>query len=247
MKNSLASRLQANSPASVPKVIIILVGLLQVVTCVVVVLHLKGHIKAHGADKSPVQAEPLVELREMQQLRSLKRSRHRTPVAHLPINPSSTHTEREVRATMIHWNAEQGYLFQFGYHDGRILVRKPGLYYVYTKTCFRYYDELEPGLTSHPRGYPSDRRLAATASPVQLIQYVFHERPSRGAPPRPTVIMKSGSTQHWRVGGYHMYCQQQGATVALRTGDGLFVRVSNSWMLDPEAEGSYFGAFRISH
>lgn len=147
-----------------------------------------------------------------------------------------------MRATLIHWNVEQGFLSQFGYQDGRILVRKPGLYYVYAKTCFRYYDELEPRL----RGSPSDHRLAATSSPVQLIQYIFHERPSGGATLRPTVVMKSGSTQHWRVGGYHMYCQQQGGAIALRTGDGLFVRVSNAWMLDPEAEGSYFGMFRIT-
>lgn len=153
----------------------------------------------------------------------------------------------EVRATMIHWNAEQGLLTQFGYHDGRVLVRKPGLYYIYAKTCFRYYNELDPGVTPHPRASPLDHRPVATSSTVQLIQYVFHERPSRGAPLRPTLIMKSGGTQRWKVGGYHMYCQQQGRTVALRTGDGLFVRVSNSWMLDPEAEGSYFGAFRISH
>lgn len=152
----------------------------------------------------------------------------------------------EVPATIVHWNADQGHLSLLEYHDGRILFRKPGRYYVYAQTCFRYYNDPEQSLTSHSDSSKPSQRMMPTPSPVQLFQYIFLERPSRGSPLRPTVIMKTGGTQRWRPSGYHMTCQQQGGIVALRAGDGLYVSVSNAWMLDPEAEGSYFGAFRIA-
>ncbi|XP_063068044.1 tumor necrosis factor ligand superfamily member 11-like [Engraulis encrasicolus] len=179
---------------------------------------------------------------------------------------------------MVQWNPKQGLLTHFSYQDGRLLVRKPGLYYVYAKTCFRYYAESElhhtrnthhhpprtrtrkpsaasvPPPSSHrhwpPNAAAADDVITQPPSPAQLMQYVLHERPSRGgAPLRPLAVMKGGSTQRWseRGGGYNMYCLQQGRALDLRTGDGLLVRVANAWMLDPEPQASYFGAFRIGH
>uniref|UniRef100_A0A3B1K575 THD domain-containing protein n=1 Tax=Astyanax mexicanus TaxID=7994 RepID=A0A3B1K575_ASTMX len=119
----------------------------------------------------------------------------------------------KIHATIIHWYPEQGNLQHFGYNNGRVLVQKSGLYYVYNG--------------------------------VQLIQYVFVERLSYSSTLRTTLLMKSGNTFQWKRGTYHMCCQQQSGVFSLQAGEGLYVSVSNSWMLDPEAEGSYFGAFRV--
>ncbi|XP_031415015.1 tumor necrosis factor ligand superfamily member 11-like [Clupea harengus] len=205
-----------------------------------------GPLQVHGAERGPAVGETLIEPQQKHQSRARvhRRQRNRTPVAHLPIRPPSTNGQREVHATIVHWNADQGHLSQLGYHDGRILFQKPGLYYIYSKTCFRYYQYFgEPELSRESSNL--GHHMLPTLSPVQLMQYIFLERPNRGSPPRPTTVMKTGSTHQWSPSGYHMSCQQQGGAVALRAGDGLYVSVSNAWMLDPEAEGSYFGTFRI--
>ncbi|XP_042614949.1 tumor necrosis factor ligand superfamily member 11-like isoform X2 [Cyprinus carpio] len=165
-----------------------------------------------------------------------KKRRRSSPAAHLPIRPSRQ-TQRDVHATVLHWNPDQGHLSHLGYRHGRILIQKSGLYYIYAKTCFRHYESLETDSGSGP---------GSSQTAVQLIQYIHQERFSRSAASSSSVLMKTGSTRVWRRGGYHMCCQQQGGVFSLRPGDALYVSVSNSWMLDPEAEGSYFGAFRIS-
>ncbi|KAL2087788.1 hypothetical protein ACEWY4_016616 [Coilia grayii] len=229
-------------------VIITIIGVLQVVCCVIIGLHLTGYFQVQGTEREPSMGKTAKELQHKYQFRVHKRQRPRTPVAHLPIKPPSTNGQREVYATIIHWNADRGHLSQLKYGNGRILFQKPGVYYVYAKTCFRYYSEPELSMESHsaPPNNPAGRPATATPSPVQLIQYIFLERPSHGSPIRPLMIMKTGSTNRWRPSGYHMSCQQQGGVVEIKSGDGLYVSVSNAWMLDPEAEGSYFGAFRIA-
>ncbi|XP_073708470.1 tumor necrosis factor ligand superfamily member 11-like [Garra rufa] len=212
------------------------IGLIQFVSTVTLLLHCTGYItqidsvtalknNTEAVVKDTVLSERLTHDKE-------NKRRQSTPAAHLPIKPSRQ-MQRVVRATLLHWNPDQGHLSHFGYRDGRILVQKPGLYYIYAKTCFRHYESLETDAGSGP---------GSSDSGVQLIQYVHQERLASGSP----VLMKTGSTRVWRTGGYHMCCQQQGGVFSLRPRDALFVSVSNSWMLDPEAEGSYFGAFRIS-
>lgn len=141
--------------------------------------------------------------------------------------------EGEIQATMILWKEAQGHLHKISYHDGRILIQEVGLYVVYVKTCFRYYEEL-----TKPEFLQDGN--------TQLIQYVYHEKHTQSTI-KPMVIMKSGSTKRWKNGVYNMYCEQQSGIFTLKEGDGLFVNVSNSWLLDPDPEGSYFGAFKISN
>ncbi|XP_028837521.1 tumor necrosis factor ligand superfamily member 11-like [Denticeps clupeoides] len=234
-------------------VLVVVVGL-QLVCSAVLVLHLTGFLQAdvsmlHHKTDERTHTGPVLSPKP-EQTRCPKQKRGAVPVAHLPIKPLSGQTERDVRVTIVHWNADQGRLSKLGYHDGRILVRKSGLYFVYAKTCFRYY-ELDLASNQHPE--PGAGHETSNSGPaalpdmgVQLIQYVFLERPNHRAPLRPIMMMKSGSTHRWTTGAYHMCCQQQGGAFALRTGDGVYVSVSNSWLLDPESEGSYFGAFRIS-
>ncbi|XP_067229686.1 tumor necrosis factor ligand superfamily member 11 [Chanodichthys erythropterus] len=230
------------------------IGFLQLVSAVTLLLHCTGFITQDpGWISSFTAFSNVSDLFQMDSVTELKnhseavikdtvvsersaRQKHRetAAAAHLPIKPSRQ-THRNIRATIIHWNADQGHLSRFGYHDGRILVQKSGLYYIYAKTCFRHYESLETEASSGP----------GASDAVQLIQYVFQERVTHSAPSR-TVLMKTGSTRSWRRGAYDMCCHQQAGLFPLRDGDAVYVSVSNSWMLDPEAEGSYFGAFRIS-
>ncbi|XP_048091034.1 tumor necrosis factor ligand superfamily member 11-like isoform X1 [Alosa alosa] len=235
------------TPTAPVTAIIAIMALMQLLCCVIVGLHLTGHFQVHGVERSPAVGEIPTEPQQNQhQSRIPKRQRSRTPVAHLPIKPPSSNGQRDVHATIVHWSADRGHLAQLQYHDGRILFRKPGQYYVYAQTCFRFYNEPEVSLPSRPESSNLGHHALPSPSPVQLIQYIFLERPNRGSPLRSSVVMKTGSTHRWRPSGYHMSCQHQGGVVALRAGDGLYVSVSNAWMLDPEAEGSYFGAFRIA-
>ncbi|KAK1798782.1 hypothetical protein P4O66_007066, partial [Electrophorus voltai] len=141
------------------------------------------------------------------------------PAAHLPVRPASRHAQRTIHATIIHWNAEQGNLQHFGYHNGRILVEESGLYYVYAKTCFRYYDIFE---VSSETEHNSQSDVPLTLSPsdygVQLMQYVFHERISHGTS-EPVLLMKSGNTWRWKRGTYHMCCEQQSGVFSLQAGE----------------------------
>uniref|UniRef100_A0A4W4H897 THD domain-containing protein n=1 Tax=Electrophorus electricus TaxID=8005 RepID=A0A4W4H897_ELEEL len=215
-----------------------IIGFMQVVSTVTVLLHLTGHIPQGVLN----EMAPGDALRGKQRTGARSRKQKSVmPAAHLPVRPART-----IHATIIHWNAEQGNLQHFGYHNGRILVEESGLYYVYAKTCFRYYDIFE---VSSETEHNSQSDVPLTLSPsdygVQLMQYVFHERISHRTS-EPVLLMKSGNTWRWKRGTYHMCCEQQSGVFSLQAGEGVYVSVLNLWLLDPEAEGSYFGAFRVS-
>lgn len=148
------------------------------------------------------------------------------------------HVEGEPNAVTIIWDQVHGYRHRMGYQKGKLLVMESGFYYVYAKTCFRYYKYL-----------PEDSVQVAVptvdVSNTQLIQYIFHESIKQNS--RAVVLMKTGSTMRWNNTSYNMYCAQQGRGVRLEEGDALFVNVSNAWMLDPEGEGTYFGAIKLGN
>lgn len=148
------------------------------------------------------------------------------------------HEEGEPKAITIDWDEMHGYRHRMGYQKGKLLVMESGFYYVYTKTCFRYYKLLPED--SIQVGVPS-----VDVSNTQLIQYVYHESIKQNS--KAAVLMKTGSTMRWNNTSYNMYCAQQGRGVRLEEGDTLFVNVSNAWMLDPEGEGTYFGAIKLGN
>ncbi|CAB1347194.1 unnamed protein product, partial [Coregonus sp. 'balchen'] len=196
----------------------------------------------------PIMFDALKDPRKGRQ-RCKNQGREMLPSAHLPIRATMDYVKSKPIAkanTMIHWDEAQGHLKKMRYHDGRLLVDEPGLYSVYAKTCFRYYDlgpETEPGgAPEHAIATPQ----AVDVSNAQLIQYISHEKHT-SLPSKSVVLMKTGSTMHWNNSQYNMYCAQQGRGVMLQQGDGLFVNVSNAWMLDPEPEGTYFGAIKIGN
>lgn len=134
----------------------------------------------------------------------------------------------------IEWDQQHGNLHKMSYQDGNLLVLESGLYYVYAKTCFRYYNIQDEGREA--------RTHAPDVSNAQLIQYVKHKSIKQNN--RNVLLMKTGSTKQWNNMSYNMYCAQQSRVVRLVEGDALFVEVSNAWMLDQEAEGTYFGAIK---
>nr|XP_023684749.1 tumor necrosis factor ligand superfamily member 10-like [Paramormyrops kingsleyae] len=238
----------STEPACRPIILgtLIVMGLLQVTTSVVVLLHLTGYLNEVGyitvqqkplkeVETAPVLANALKDPQKKERPRTTKTQRGLTAAAHLPIRVPIDYVQKgEILPAMVQWNEAQGHLEKVSYHNGRLLIQEGGLYYVYTKTCFRYYD-MEAASVGE---FLQD-------GSTQLIQYIYLERHTQ-FPAKPTVLMKSGSTKRWRMVGYNMYCEQQGGLVVLKQGDGLFVSVSNLWMLDPEPEGGYFGAFKIS-
>ena len=126
-----------------------------------------------------------------------------------------------------------------GYQKGKLLVMESGFYYIYAKTCFRYYKYGAEDVSQ--AGVPP-----VDVSNTQLIQYVYHESVKQQNS-RSVLLMKTGSTMRWNNTSYNMYCAQQGRGVRLEEGDALYVNVSNAWMLDPEGEGTYFGAIKLGN
>lgn len=148
------------------------------------------------------------------------------------------HEDGEPKAITIDWDDVHDFRHKMGYEKGKLLVEESGFYYVYAKTCFRYY-ELVREDSSQVRGQPVD------VSNTQLFQYVLHESSNKRS--KAFQLMKTGSTMRWNNASYNMYCAQQGRGVRLEQGDALFVNVSNAWMLDLAGEGTYFGAIKLGN
>uniref|UniRef100_UPI0037E72033 tumor necrosis factor ligand superfamily member 11 isoform X2 n=1 Tax=Semicossyphus pulcher TaxID=241346 RepID=UPI0037E72033 len=219
-------------------------GLLQVASSVAILLHLTGYLQEVDlttAPHRPIESEPVLDaLRDPKKPKRCKPSRESLPSAHLPIKPHQEYSKKsEKKAITIDWEELHVYRQKMGYQRGKLLVEESGFYYVYAKTCFRYYT-LTPEDSSSQAGTP-----AVDVSNTQLIQYVYHESIKQNS--KAVLLMKAGSTMRWNSMSYNMYCAQQGRGVRLEEGDALFVNVSNAWMLDPEGEGTYFGAIKLGN
>ncbi|XP_059355618.1 tumor necrosis factor ligand superfamily member 11-like [Carassius carassius] len=218
-------------------------GLLQVASSVAILLHLTGYLREvdlASAQQSPNEemhsetliADTLKSIKERKEKCRLKKDT-RMPSAHLPIKtPTNFSAKNRNCITTITWDDNQGMNFKMRYHDGRIQVEEAGYYYVYAKTCFRYAEDHDSSKED--------------VSNVQLFQYIFHEKFTQSAGTA-ILLTKSGGTVQWNIAKYNMYCVEQGRGIQLNNGDGIYVNVSNAWLLDPAADGTYFGTFKISN
>ncbi|XP_066562732.1 tumor necrosis factor ligand superfamily member 11 [Amia ocellicauda] len=233
-----------------------IMGLLQIASSVAILLHLTGHIdqvlpccatkkempaeftslgqKAYESMQTGgVIADALKDPRKKERSKCCKPTKDQTPAAHLTIRAPINFTQKgNIQQTLVHWNPSHGlsHIRHLGYTDGKLKVIEGGLYYIYAKTCFRHYPSISED---------------SLKDDTQLLQYIHHEKQAQKTT---IILMKSGSTKSWNeTEGFYLYCVQQGGIFLLKSGDGLFVKVSNSWLLDPESEGSYFGAFKISN
>ncbi|XP_074551787.1 tumor necrosis factor ligand superfamily member 11 isoform X2 [Halichoeres trimaculatus] len=227
-------------------------GLLQVASSVAILLHLTGYLQEVDLSTAPhrpieeVQTEPVLNaLRDTRKNRRCK-SKESLPSAHLPIKSHQEYAkEGEKKAITIDWEEVHAYRHKMDYEKGKLRVKESGFYYVYAKTCFRYYGLMPRDTSSGQAGTP-----AVDVSNTQLIQYVYHELSNQSSNPnskQPLLLMKAGSTMRWDNMSYNMYCAHQGRGVRLESGDALFVNVSNAWMLDREGEGTYFGAIKLGN
>nr|XP_020475710.1 tumor necrosis factor ligand superfamily member 11-like [Monopterus albus] len=221
-------------------------GLLQVASSVAILLHLTGYLQQVDLSAVPqrpveeVQTEPMLNaLRDPRKNKRCKTPKESLPSAHLPIKTHQEYSKKgEPRTIIIDWDEVHGHHNRMGYQKGKLLVMESGFYYVYAKTCFRYYKGAQED--SSQAGVPQ-----VDVSNTQLIQYVSYESIKQNS--RVTVLMKTGSTMRWNSISYNMYCAQQGRGVRLEEGDALFVNVSNAWLLDLEGEGTYFGAIKLGN
>ncbi|XP_037095622.1 tumor necrosis factor ligand superfamily member 11 [Syngnathus acus] len=224
---------------------LLIMGLLQVASSVAILLHLTGYLQEVDLTTAPrrpieeVQTEPVLNaLRAPKKNRRLKNQKESPPSAHLPIEVHQQLAKPgEPSAIPIDWDEVHGYRHRMDYQKGKLLVVKSGFYYVYAKTCFRYYDL--PGDGGQSGGPYMD------VSNTQLIQYIYHERINKHS--KADLLMKTGSTMRWDNSSYNMYCAQQGRGLWLDQGDALYVTVSNAWMLDPDGVGTYFGAIKLGN
>ncbi|XP_070771060.1 tumor necrosis factor ligand superfamily member 11 [Enoplosus armatus] len=224
---------------------LVVMGLLQVASSVAILLHLTGYLQEVDLSTAPrrpieeVQTEPVLNaLRDPRKNRRCKTPKESLPSAHLPIRAQHEYPKKgQPKAVTIEWNEEDIYRHRMGYQKGKLLVMESGFYYVYAKTCFRYYNLPED---SSQAGAP-----LVDVSNTQLIQYVHHESIKQNS--RAVVLMRTGSTMRWNITSYNMYCAQQGRGVRLEEGDALYVNVSNAWMLDKQGEATYFGAIKLGN
>ncbi|XP_062259277.1 tumor necrosis factor ligand superfamily member 11 isoform X2 [Platichthys flesus] len=219
-------------------------GLLQVASSVAILLHLTGYLQEVDLSTAPhrpieeVQTEPVLNaLKDTRKKGRCKTPKESLPSAHLPIRTYQEYSKKSEQAITIDWDEEHGYCHKMSYQKGKLLVKELGFYYVYAKTCFRYY-KLAPEDSGVPPGGPDVRN-------TQLIQYVYRESIKQNS--KAIMLMKTGSTVRLNSTSYNMYCAQQGRGVRLEEGDTLFVNVSNAWMLDLEGEGTYFGAIKLGN
>uniref|UniRef100_A0A8D3CS31 TNF superfamily member 11 n=1 Tax=Scophthalmus maximus TaxID=52904 RepID=A0A8D3CS31_SCOMX len=220
-------------------------GLLQVASSVAILLHLTGYLQEVDLSSAPhrpieeVQTEPVLNaLRDTGKKGRCKNPKESLPSAHLPVRTYQEYSKKGEQAITIDWDEEHGYCHRMRYQKGKLLVTELGFYYVYAKTCFRYY-KYEPEDSSQPADPAVDVRN------TQLIQYVFRESIKQNG--KAVKLMKTGSTVRLNSTSYNMYCAQQGRGVRLEKGDTLFVNVSNAWMLDLDGEGTYFGAIKLGN
>lgn len=157
-------------------------------------------------------------------------TKDRLPSAHLPIR-AQDFRKGEPKEVTIEWDDKVGAQIHYlTYDKGKLLVEEPGFYYVYAKTCFRYYDPAE--------------QSPMNVNNRQLIQYIIHDSRQQNTQ---VTLMKTGSTARWDNTSYNMYCAQQGRGIQLEQGDALFVNVSNAWLLDLEKSKSYFGVIKLAN
>lgn len=142
-------------------------------------------------------------------------------------------------AIVIEWDGRPENLRRMSYRNGKLRVEESGFYYVYANTCFRHYN-LEP-YSSGPREDPP----VDIGNPTQLFQYFYRESIRQNG--KEIVLMKTGSSMRWNNTSFNMYCAQQSRGVHLVEGDALFVNVSNAFLLDQEAEKTYFGAIKLGN
>ncbi|XP_043550361.1 tumor necrosis factor ligand superfamily member 11 isoform X1 [Chiloscyllium plagiosum] len=164
--------------------------------------------------------------------RTRKNMRKLTPYAHLTMKkPIKAPSDLETRLPglkgklITSWEERVGvaHLRELRYSNGALEIKHQGLYYIYSQILFRYHAD-----------YPMSTRE------YQLVQYIYRKMANY---PKPTLLLRGAST--WCSGNHNLYSVYQGGVFDLRSGDKLFVTVSNLTLVDADEASSYLGAFKL--
>ncbi|XP_054635769.1 tumor necrosis factor ligand superfamily member 14 isoform X2 [Dunckerocampus dactyliophorus] len=169
----------------------------------------KGHVRADGSN----------EVNPVQTLLGQK------PFAHLMCSNSPIKEENVVQ-----WVDKDGdaITYQMGYSNGRLLVKKEGYYYLYSKVQVNAAEACS--LIQH-------KVMKDTEAYDHSIELMKSKR-SRCWTPRPSSVKASGGEDLWDsflAGIFH-----------LQFGDKIFVTVDNIHKLRPGPSENFMGAFMIS-
>nr|XP_048278139.1 tumor necrosis factor ligand superfamily member 11 [Myodes glareolus] len=150
------------------------------------------------------------------------------PFAHLTIDaaniPKGSH-----KVSLSSWYHDRGWakISNMTLNNGKLRVNQDGFYYLYANICFRH----------HETSGDLDAKY------LQLMVYVIKTSIKI---PNYQNLMKGGSTKYWSGNSeFHFYSINVGGFFKLRAGEEISVQVSNPFLLDPDQDATYFGAFKV--
>ncbi|KAM9319946.1 tumor necrosis factor ligand superfamily member 11 [Gastrophryne carolinensis] len=147
------------------------------------------------------------------------------PVAHLTLDTPGDHTLSQFNS----WKYKDGWahLQNMSYYNGTLKILQDGYYFVYANICFRHHKATSKVLPN----------------PLQLMLYV--SKLNKNGRPSDT-LMKGGKTEVFsNNSAYNFYSVYQGGVFKLLAGEGIFIKVSYTALMDPAQEATYFGAFKL--
>ncbi|XP_004675447.2 PREDICTED: tumor necrosis factor ligand superfamily member 10 [Condylura cristata] len=134
-------------------------------------------------------------------------------------------------------SSRKGHSFLNSFHlrNGELVIIKPGFYYIYSQTYFRFQESEENlGTVSTEKGKKKNK---------QMVQYIYKYT----SYPDPIMLMKSARSSCWsKDSEYGLYSIYQGGIFELKEGDRIFVSVTNDKLIAMDQEASFFGAFLIN-
>lgn len=133
------------------------------------------------------------------------------------------------KVSLSSWYHDRGWakISNMTLNNGKLRVNQDGFYYLYANICFRH----------HETSGDLDAKY------LQLMVYVIKTSIKI---PNYQNLMKGGSTKYWSGNSeFHFYSINVGGFFKLRAGEEISVQVSNPFLLDPDQDATYFGAFKV--
>lgn len=112
------------------------------------------------------------------------------------------------------------------YHNGTLKVLQDGYYFVYANICFRHHKVAKK----------------ISQNNLQLMTYVNKLNKSG----KQIELLKGGKSEVWSNDTlFNFYSVYNGGVFKLMAGEGILIKASNSALIDPAQEATFFGAFKI--
>ncbi|GCB71374.1 hypothetical protein scyTo_0008822, partial [Scyliorhinus torazame] len=163
----------------------------------------------------------------------------RSSSAHLTVRFTSPqdvsyHLDRSCRH-LVKWGIGKGlsHIQNMSLHHGKLRASQTGRYYIYAQTYFRYQHKARAD-------YGDD---SANSNEQQLVQCIYKMTTTYASP---ILLMKGVGTKCGAANAeYGLNSIYQGGLFELKTGDEIFVTISDITLVDDNVASSYFGSFRL--